>query len=624
MSLLMDALKKAEQAKTKASQDDRAVEVDLDDQPHNTEVALAPAVPLAAQVPQTAQAPQTAPAPQMEVGLTNPSPTVADKSSHSPLQVTTAEQSSPAVEDDLSNLGGLSLEDLSDLDEELDVAVPGSKSEKTLAAQVEPEVSTEDTSLTLELDLDLETENEPAAKRESETPDSESTVVTSTADDKGVESEDESDAAVITTQSTLPVVPVAVDDSYGEEGVSPDSVASELTTDAPIPEKTPNLGTEPSPVVVSSPVEPLRVEAPPLEESQVEKTPKLKTPPVVGVGVNKTSRRTVIWSGLMMGLLLLLGGMTIYFNMVLDSANQRAVIVPVELVDEVVEQPAIVQKTAQENVDHVNQQATIEVAKAPVEVMAKPSVIAMVESSLPTAAIVPRKKSSPVSQSDIVNKQTPTKQAASRAKNNSAAIQITRAQRRDPMEVILQEAYQAYQGGLYQTAEDKYRRALRIDADNRDARLGLAVIAQRTGMVENARSLYRGLLVLNPRDSIALTGLMSLPGNSGSGQNESKIKLLLDEEPTAAHLHFSLGIEFVAQGRWAEAQQSFFQAYRSAPDNADYSYNLAVSLEQLSQPGVALDYYRRAKQLAGGQLVGFDLQQLDQHITRLSAQGEAG
>ena len=65
-------------------------------------------------------------------------------------------------------------------------------------------------------------------------------------------------------------------------------------------------------------------------------------------------------------------------------------------------------------------------------------------------------------------------------------------------------------------------------------------------------------------------------------------------------LHFTLGNQLAQQGRWAEAQQEYFKAFAAEPDNADFAYNLAVSLDHLRQPRLALEYYRRALALAEG------------------------
>ena len=54
----------------------------------------------------------------------------------------------------------------------------------------------------------------------------------------------------------------------------------------------------------------------------------------------------------------------------------------------------------------------------------------------------------------------------------------------------------------------------------------------------------------------------------------------------------------MAQGRWPDAQTAFFDAVSNEPTNADYAYNLAVSLDQLGQAGPAAAYYQRALDLA--------------------------
>ena len=72
--------------------------------------------------------------------------------------------------------------------------------------------------------------------------------------------------------------------------------------------------------------------------------------------------------------------------------------------------------------------------------------------------------------------------------------------------------------------------------------------------------------------------------------------------------------------RWqrAPAKQSFFEAYRHAPENGDYAFNLAVSLDHLGQPKSALDYYRVARKLAQTQPVQFDREGLERRIRLLA------
>lgn len=200
-----------------------------------------------------------------------------------------------------------------------------------------------------------------------------------------------------------------------------------------------------------------------------------------------------------------------------------------------------------------------------------------------------------------------------------ARIRIVRKQTSDPFNRRLLEAYQAYQAGHYPQAAGLYQEVLKQDATNRDALLGLAAIAHRGGERERAADYYITLLKYDPRDSSAISGLVSLQGGSLTVENETRIKMLLDQEPEAAHLHFTLGTLYAGQSRWADAQQSFFNAHRYAPENADYAYNLAVSLDRIGKQAAALEYYRRAVALAGEQRAMFNLSEANGRIHALTA-----
>jgi len=155
--------------------------------------------------------------------------------------------------------------------------------------------------------------------------------------------------------------------------------------------------------------------------------------------------------------------------------------------------------------------------------------------------------------------------------------------------------YAAYQAGNLTLARTDYEQALREDASNRDAALGLAAVEMRAQRYEQADAIYQRLLQVNPRDPHAQAGMLALRGQAlDPVQAESRVKSLLAADPEASVLHFTLGNQYSQQGRWAEAQQAYFKAYAGDPDNPDYAFNLAVSLDQLRQPALALEYYRRA------------------------------
>jgi tetratricopeptide (TPR) repeat protein len=206
-----------------------------------------------------------------------------------------------------------------------------------------------------------------------------------------------------------------------------------------------------------------------------------------------------------------------------------------------------------------------------------------------------------------------------RKQSSGAADSSLSVQRSAPAEELhpdLTAAYQALIAGNAGLAAQRYQAVLKADAFNLDAELGLATIAASQGDRESARRHYRRALELDPKNDVALAGLASLAGASGAS-SESGLKTQLAEQPTSHHLHFALGNDLARQRRWPEAQQAYFNAYSLDPDNPDYAYNLAVSLDQLNQPRPALSYYERARQLSEARSAQFNRAQLDQRISDL-------
>jgi tetratricopeptide (TPR) repeat protein len=180
-------------------------------------------------------------------------------------------------------------------------------------------------------------------------------------------------------------------------------------------------------------------------------------------------------------------------------------------------------------------------------------------------------------------------------------------------------AYSAYLGGDMAAARIAYEEAVREQPSNRDALLGLAAVDIRSGRLEAAEATYMRLLQADPRDAHAQAGLIALrSGRMDPVVAESRVKTLLAAEPGAHVLNFTLGNQLAQQGRWGEAQQQYFKAYAAEPENADFAYNLAVSLDHLRQPKPALDYYRRALALAEKRGASFDAEAARDRITQLA------
>lgn len=166
-------------------------------------------------------------------------------------------------------------------------------------------------------------------------------------------------------------------------------------------------------------------------------------------------------------------------------------------------------------------------------------------------------------------------------------------------------------------AREEYARALKANPSDRDALLGLAAIDARTGNVGTAEARYQKVLEMDPRDPYAQAGLAGLRGQGDPVQSESRIKNLIATQPESPQLQFALGNQLAAQARWGEAQAAYFKAFAAEPENADFAYNLAVSLDHLRQPRLALEYYQRSLALAAIRPAAFDKAQASARVQEL-------
>jgi Tfp pilus assembly protein PilF len=236
--------------------------------------------------------------------------------------------------------------------------------------------------------------------------------------------------------------------------------------------------------------------------------------------------------------------------------------------------------------------ATVTAPAAPVTAAVQPVIVDPAPAALPQPASL----AAPVKAPRTPERSSPlsTSPRTAPPPDKPAALPLFQP---DTQTSLLNQAYAAYRRGELAEAQRLYTQAA-AHGPAVDALLGLAAIASVQNRDADAQRLYSEVLELDPRNAAAQAALLDLLGNTDSQATESRLKTLIERNPIP-QLYQALGNLYADQGRWHDAQAAYFEAWRGAPNNADYAFNLAVSLDQLQQVPAALTYYEKALAIDG-------------------------
>ena len=219
----------------------------------------------------------------------------------------------------------------------------------------------------------------------------------------------------------------------------------------------------------------------------------------------------------------------------------------------------------------------------------------------------------------IVSKNSLSKRRAGVAEKPTT-FSINKTQKLDPVNSLLSQGWQAYVDQDYEKSSISYQQVLGREPDNRDALLGVAAIAVKQGDHETARYRYAQILKLDPRDQVAASAIANLNPANSDAREEVRIKRRLMQQPEAAHLHFALGNIYAQQGAWQKAQSEYFSAWQVESENADYNYNLAVSLDQIGKQHEASRFYNNCLDLVNQQNVSFSVDSVRNRLQQIASQ----
>jgi len=204
------------------------------------------------------------------------------------------------------------------------------------------------------------------------------------------------------------------------------------------------------------------------------------------------------------------------------------------------------------------------------------------------------------------------------AEESFTGIKIRKRRIPAKREISLRRAQLAMASGDLVGAESNYGSVLETSPTNVVALLGMANLSAIKGQLDQAQMFYQRVLVQSPQNINARAGLLSL-ASSTSLDVGSALQQLLRESPEKAFLHAGLGDYYLKRSEWPAAQRAYFDAFSRDPKNANYAYNLAISLDQMAKPKLALQFYQQALSLEKSKPAHFDGSVLVARIAVLKA-----
>lgn len=124
--------------------------------------------------------------------------------------------------------------------------------------------------------------------------------------------------------------------------------------------------------------------------------------------------------------------------------------------------------------------------------------------------------------------------------------------------------------------------------------LNYAIYFSRTGQLEQALSMYRYILQLDPHNVVAWTNLGNLCQRSGNPlAAEGCYQKALSIEPGYYLAHFNLGRLYLTEGRVEESLAELEAARRANPRFAETDFETANALASSRRYAQAEEYYRR-------------------------------
>jgi Flp pilus assembly protein TadD len=149
----------------------------------------------------------------------------------------------------------------------------------------------------------------------------------------------------------------------------------------------------------------------------------------------------------------------------------------------------------------------------------------------------------------------------------------------DNYESVVKRADDARRGGELDTALPLYGRALQINPEGVEAKLGLGQAYLAIGAGDEAAAQFRDVLARRSGDPAARRGLAAALISMGQAElAEKQADALLQSDPRDYRALNTLGVALDMQGRHTEAQARYRDGLEIASDNVSLRSNMGLSL----------------------------------------------
>lgn len=190
------------------------------------------------------------------------------------------------------------------------------------------------------------------------------------------------------------------------------------------------------------------------------------------------------------------------------------------------------------------------------------------------------------------------------------------------VEERLNQAYEALMLGQTESAVTMYRGVLMQEPRHKLAMFGLATSLHRNGQYSQAQKAYAELLAYYPNYTDGLNNFFALMSEMAPGEAIQQLEVLAKRNPDFSAIPAQLGMVYLKNGEYERAVGSFARAVSLAPENIMYRYNMAIALDKMEQwPEAARLYQQVLEEAYKGTPIQADTKGIQERLIFLRSKG---